>query len=69
MLWVELPRSVNSIELHSRALERKISIAPGPIFSPKQRYKNFIRVSCGMPWSEKIDGAVRTLGDLARESS
>jgi DNA-binding transcriptional MocR family regulator len=69
VLWVELPRSVNSIELHSRALERKISIAPGPIFSPKQRYKNFIRVSCGMPWSEKIDGAVRTLGDLARESS
>jgi DNA-binding transcriptional MocR family regulator len=69
VLWVELPRSVDSIELHRRARERKISIAPGPIFSPKQRYKNFIRLSCGQPWSDKIDGAVRTLGDLARESS
>jgi DNA-binding transcriptional MocR family regulator len=68
VLWVELPRSIDSIELYRRALERKISIAPGPIFSPKQRYKNFIRVSCGLPWSEKIDGAVRTLGELARKS-
>ncbi|HKY06918.1 MAG TPA: PLP-dependent aminotransferase family protein [Candidatus Binatia bacterium] len=65
VLWVELPRAVDSIELHRRALERKISIAPGPIFSPKQRYKNFIRLSCGLPWSEKIDRAVRELGDLA----
>lgn len=67
MLWVELPRSVDSIELHRRALEQKISIAPGPIFSPKQRYKNFIRLSCGLPWSEKVDRAVATLGELARQ--
>lgn len=67
VLWVELPRSVDSIELHRRALEQKISIAPGPIFSPKQRYKNFIRLSCGLPWSEKVDRAVATLGELARQ--
>jgi DNA-binding transcriptional MocR family regulator len=50
-------------------LEQKISIAPGPIFSAKQRYKNFIRLSCGLPWSHKIDGAVQTLADLARKAA
>ena len=67
VLWVELPRSVDSIELHRRALQQKISIAPGPIFSAKQKYKNFIRLSCGLPWSEKIDRAVQTLAELARK--
>ena len=67
VLWVELPRSVDSLELHRRALAQKISIAPGPIFSAKQKYKNFIRLSCGLPWSEKIDGAVQRLGELARK--
>jgi DNA-binding transcriptional MocR family regulator len=67
VLWVELPRSVDSIELHRRALEQKISIAPGPIFSPKQKYRNFIRLSCGLPWSEKVDRSMQTLADLARK--
>ena len=69
VLWVELPRTINSLELHRQALEQKISIAPGPIFSAKQRYKNFIRLSCGLPWSDKIDGAVQTLADLARKAA
>ena len=68
VLWVELPRGVDSLELHRRALEQKISITPGPIFSAKQKYKNFIRLSCGLPWSEKIDRAVQTLADLAQKS-
>lgn len=67
VLWVELPRSVDSLELHRRALAQKVSIAPGPIFSAKQKYKNFIRLSCGLPWSEKVDHAVQTLGELARK--
>jgi DNA-binding transcriptional MocR family regulator len=67
VIWVELPQSVDSLELHRRAMAQKISVAPGPIFSAKQKYKNFIRLSCGLPWSEKIDGAVRMLGELIRK--
>jgi len=65
VLWVELPKSVDSLELYRKALEKKISIAPGPIFSAKQKYQNFIRLSCGQPWSDKLGQAVVTLGRLA----
>jgi DNA-binding transcriptional MocR family regulator len=65
VLWVELPKSVNSLELHRKALEENISIAPGPIFSAKQRYQNFVRLSCGQPWSERLEHALITLGRLA----
>lgn len=69
VLWVELPKRADSLELHRRALEEKISVAPGPIFSPKKDYRNFIRISCGMPWSERVEHALMTLGRLAAEMS
>jgi DNA-binding transcriptional MocR family regulator len=65
VLWVELPKRVDSIELYRKALEKRISIAPGPIFSAKQKYQNFIRLSCGQPWSERLEQAIITLGRLA----
>ena len=68
VLWVELP-GVNALDLHERALSAGISIAPGPIFSAKARFLNFIRVSCGYPWSELHDHAIRTLGRLSAELS
>ncbi|WP_257451364.1 aminotransferase-like domain-containing protein [Archangium lipolyticum] len=66
LLWVELPRKVDALVLHARALEAGISIAPGPIFSAQKRYGNFIRLSCGFPWSPRLEGALATLGCLAR---
>jgi DNA-binding transcriptional MocR family regulator len=64
-LWVELPAQVDALELYHQALAAKISIAPGPLFSPKQGYKNFIRLNCGNPWSPEIENALRKLGELA----
>lgn len=65
VLWVELPKSVNSLELHRKALREKIGIIPGSLFSPKQRYQNFIRLSCGLPWSDRLEQALINLGRLA----
>lgn len=67
MLWVELPKQVDAFELHRRAHARKISIAPGPLFSPKQGYRHCIRLTCALPWDERLDRALVTLGKLAEE--
>ena len=66
LLWVELPRQVDSLALHERALAAGIGIAPGPIFSAQKRYGHFIRLSCGFPWSPQLEAALSTLGSLAR---
>jgi DNA-binding transcriptional MocR family regulator len=63
-VWLELPRSLDCLELHRLALEQGISIAPGPIFSPRREFRNCIRLNCGHPWSAALDGAVRRLGGL-----
>ena len=68
LLWVELPNGVDSLKLHSEALRQKISIAPGPMFSAKNRYANFIRLSCGQMESERIENALAKLGRMMRGS-
>jgi DNA-binding transcriptional MocR family regulator len=65
-LWVELPPEIDALKLYQQALSAKISIAPGPLFSAKQNYQNFIRLNCGNPWSEAVENAVRKLGDIMR---
>jgi DNA-binding transcriptional MocR family regulator len=67
VLWIEMPAGKSALELHSRALDAGISIAPGPIFSAKQRFTSSFRVSCGFPWSDVIDRSIGTLGSIARE--
>jgi DNA-binding transcriptional MocR family regulator len=65
VLWIELPGGASARDLHAAALERGIGLAPGPIFSPRGRFESFFRLSCGVPWSEVTDRAVRTLARLA----
>lgn len=65
ILWVELPRSVDSLKLYEAALKEKITIAPGPIFSVRQKYRNYVRLNAAS-WNDKIERAVATLGSLAR---
>ena len=69
ILWVEMPRSVDSIALFERLLERGITVAPGPMFSASQRYRNCIRISIGQAWTERHERALREIGRLACELS
>jgi DNA-binding transcriptional MocR family regulator len=68
ILWVELPRGCDSVALFERLLERGITIAPGPMFSASQRYRNCMRLSIGQVWAEKHERALREVGRAAQES-
>jgi DNA-binding transcriptional MocR family regulator len=67
VLWVELPGRVDALRLHAKALAEKISLAPGPMFSARQNFKNFIRLSFGEPWSPKIERAIGVLAYLVKQ--
>ena len=67
VLWLELPGGIDSEQLFDDAIEAGISIAPGQIFSPSNRYSNFVRLSYGHPWNERTENAVRWLGQRVGE--
>jgi len=65
ILWVELPPELDAVQLHHAAMAHRITLAPGPLFSIKGRYRNCLRMNCGIPWSDGINDALKQLGQLA----
>lgn len=65
-LWIECAAAVDSLEVHSLALDSGISIAPGPMFSARRQFRHFIRLNCGHPWTAAMDRAVGRLAEILR---
>ena len=65
-LWVQLAGGVDAIELHRRALARGVSIAPGPMFSARRQFRDFVRLNYGHPSVADFEAGVAVLGELAR---
>ena len=65
VLWIEMNKNLNAFELFEKALQEKVSIAPGQIFSTDARFTNYIRISFGAPYSDTIDKSLKKLGKLA----
>jgi DNA-binding transcriptional MocR family regulator len=63
-VWVELPRGVDALEVHRLALDRGISVAPGPIFSPRREFRNCLRLYYGHPWTPDFERAIAPLAAL-----
>jgi DNA-binding transcriptional MocR family regulator len=67
IIWVELPKGSDTVALFEKLLERGITIAPGPMFSASQRYRNCMRLSVGQAWADKHERALREVGRLAQD--
>ena len=67
VLWIEMPKNCEGIDIFNRALENNIGITPGILFSSTRRFKNYIRINCGHPWNETNQAAVKTLGEIVAD--
>jgi DNA-binding transcriptional MocR family regulator len=65
ILWVEMPERVDALALYDGALREGIGIAPGPLFSTTGKFRNCLRLSAAF-WSERIDQALETVGEMAK---
>ena len=69
MLWVELNKKANTVDVFEKALRQNISIAPGKIFTLQKQYNNCMRMSYGIPWTDKIESSIKTLGKIIKAQS
>ncbi len=66
VLWIGLPTKVNAMKIYEKALERQISIMPGPLFTATNDYGNYIRFNCAVTWTPRVELALETLGQLVK---
>lgn len=67
VLWLELSEGINTFEVFKRAIQEHISIAPGQLFSLQADYSQFLRISFGMPFTARIEQALKRLGQIVKE--
>ena len=67
VIWVRCRSHVDTSQFFSQAITQGVSFAPGEIFSPSGKYKNYMRISFGVQWCERIDEAIQTLGKLVHQ--
>lgn len=65
-LWVEMPKAVDALALHRKAMEAGISIAPGPMFSASRGFASCVRINCGHPLTTRVEGALQKVGRAAQ---
>jgi DNA-binding transcriptional MocR family regulator len=73
-LWAELPATIDTIKLYEKAQDKGITITPGPLFSPqklspKNKYKNYLRLSFSEVLTDKRKEALICLEGLIQELS
>lgn len=73
LLWLETPRQVDALDLHSHARKFGISVSPGQMFSSQSGFSNYLRLNCANDPTPRLLRAVAKLGkicrNLAEESS
>ncbi|MEJ2467005.1 MAG: PLP-dependent aminotransferase family protein [Candidatus Thiodiazotropha sp.] len=62
--WVELPHGTDTMKLYHQAMQRGVSIAPGPLFSPTGKYRQFIRLNFGQVGFEAMAKGLSILSEL-----
>lgn len=67
ILWLELAKHIDTYQLYREAMDHKISIAPGSMFTLQERYQNCMRLSYGMLWNDKVEMALKKLGSLVKD--
>lgn len=69
VLWLQLPEHIDAVMLAGQALDKAISIAPGPIFSPTGKFRNCLRISFASAWEAEFRTAMKALGSLVTRAN
>lgn len=64
MLWIELPKHVDSREVFALARLEHIGVGPGAAFSTTRRFDHFIRLQYGEPFTAATEAAMKRLGHI-----
>lgn len=67
VFWVELPATVDTVDLFHRLLQEKICLTPGALYTLSDRCNNALRLSCCYPFDERYTYALKRTGALACE--
>lgn len=67
VLWIRLPKKIDSTQLFEEAIDSGIHVFPGSVFSAEGAHDNYLRLNAGSPLTPTVKKAIHALGRLISE--
>ncbi|MFS2157317.1 PLP-dependent aminotransferase family protein [Pseudomonas sp. Pseusp122] len=68
VIWAHSAQPVDMQQVFRRLLQRRIVIAPGQLFSLQGHYRQNLRISYAIDWSEDVVAAIEALGEALHQA-
>jgi len=62
LLWIQLDKRIDGLELYKTARKKHISIIPGEVCSSSGQFKHYIRLGCGSVLNRDMEKGIEILG-------
>ncbi|RYV01986.1 PLP-dependent aminotransferase family protein [Shewanella sp. OPT22] len=66
-LWIKLPEGHSSEDLWHKAIDKKVAVAPGKIFTFRNEYDDFFRITFALPFNQEMEEGLLSLSKLLTE--
>ncbi len=66
LLWIELPPSIDALEVYRQAHAERIGVSPGHLFSAQSSLTHHLRLNCSNEPTPRLLRAVDRLGEICR---
>jgi len=68
ILWVEMNKKADTMRLYDMAIQQRVSISPGCMYTLQKQFGNCFRLNCGVEWNDKTETGLKLLGKLAAKA-
>ncbi|MBM7072161.1 PLP-dependent aminotransferase family protein [Shewanella sp. 202IG2-18] len=65
-LWIKLPEGHSSENLWYKAMDKKVAIAPGKIFTFRNEYNAFFRITFALPLNDEMEKGLEALAKILK---
>lgn len=66
-LWINFDSRLDSFELYKKLMKENIAVSPGHIFTTGKKYRNEIRINCGLEMTKEVKRALQRMIDIINE--
>lgn len=66
-LWIKLPPNIASMSIYETLIERKIAIAPSPLFCIFSEQRQGLRLNCSFIWNTELQQALELMIQVIEE--
>lgn len=66
VIWLQLPKHIDTLALYNKATELGIAITPGRLFTNSNEFTNYLRLPFAQPVSPGREDAIKQLGELIK---